>query len=69
MAKIILTNGVVNVKEDFDTVTEKIMFSTSGTYVMFTEFDALRIKTDMAMGIKNDYRVLVNTNQIQCIKP
>ena len=68
MAKVILTNGVINVEESYDQIIERIILLASN-WIELTE-DNNDIKyTHKAMGIEGDYRVIININHIQCIKP
>lgn len=66
MAKIILTNGVLNVEETYEEVLVKPKI---GNWLEFIE-DNKEIKhINKSMGVNADYRVYVNINHIQCIKP
>jgi hypothetical protein len=66
MAKIILTNGVLNVEESYDQIIE---IARNWDWIELTE-DNKEIKhINKSMGIEADYRVSINIKNIQCIKP
>lgn len=65
MAKIILTNGVINVEEQYETILKT---ERKGDWIELTE-DNREVKyIDKMINVKKDYKVLVNINHIQCIK-
>jgi uncharacterized membrane-anchored protein len=66
MAKIILTNGVLNVEESYDKILKK---ERNGDWIELIEDNQEMKHRYKAMGIEADYRVSININQIQCIKP
>lgn len=66
MAKIILTNGVVNVDETYDDIKTK---ERKGDWIELSEICIELKHLEKATGIKSDFRILVNINHIQCIKP
>ncbi len=68
MAKIIMTNGVINVEESYDLVRDKIMLGHSGRFVTFTEVDLAKATMEKALGTKSDNRIMINTGLIQCVK-
>lgn len=66
MAKIILTNGVLNVEETYEEVLKK---DRIGDWLELIE-DNREVKyINTSTGINGDYRVYVNINHIQCVKP
>jgi len=67
MAKIILANGVINVEEDYNTVVSVLNYC--GDLIELTEIDTTKRHFDKATGVDSDYRILVNTKLIQCVKP
>jgi hypothetical protein len=66
MAKIILHDGVINVKESYQEIKELIF--TNDWLQLTTENQELKMM-EMATGNKQDYRVLIQIKHIQCIKP
>jgi uncharacterized membrane-anchored protein len=66
MAKIILTNGVLNVEESYDQILKK---ERKGDWIELIEDNQEMKHRYKAMGIEADYRVSININHIQCIKP
>jgi uncharacterized membrane-anchored protein len=66
MAKIILTNGVLNVEESYDQILKK---ERNGDWIELIEDNQEMKHRYKAMGIEADYRVSININHIQCIKP
>jgi hypothetical protein len=66
MAKIILHDGVINVKESYQEIKELIF--TNDWLQLTTENQELKMM-EMATGNKQDYRVLIQIKYIQCIKP
>jgi hypothetical protein len=68
MAKIILTNGVINVEESYEVVLKAILYSKR-KWIELIEMDKAIRHFDDAIGIKGDYRIIVNTDLIQCVKP
>lgn len=72
MAKIILTDGVINVEETYDEIFKKVVtLSNSFSFPCFefTQHEPLHDVIDTATGTKTDKRVLINVKHIQCIKP
>lgn len=66
MTKIILVNGVINVYENYEIITQKINFS--GDFIELTEIDHSKDIIDEVLKSKGDRRILINVSQIQCIK-
>lgn len=67
MAKIILNDGVINVKESYEQIKELIY--NNHNWLQLT-LENLELKTmERATGIKQDYRVLIQIKHIQCVKP
>jgi len=67
MAKIVLTDGVVNVKENYEDVL--ILVSSGGNWMELTEHNRERENFDRSLGVTSDYRIVISINHIQCIKP
>jgi hypothetical protein len=67
MAKIILTDGVINVKESYQEIRELIL--PKNYWLELTNESPEKITMERATGIKQDYRVLIQVKNIQCIKP
>jgi len=67
MAKIILTNGVINVEENCERVMEMLYYHSS--WLELTEIDTTKRHFDKATGVEGDYRVFINSDLIQCVKP
>lgn len=65
MAKIILTDGVINVVESYDEILKK---ERIGDWFELTEDNPALKNRDKQMGIIGDYRVYININHIQCVK-
>ena len=66
MAKIILTNGVLNVEETY----EQVLKSTRNSDWLELIEDNKEVKhINKSIGVITDYRVYVNINHIQCVKP
>ena len=72
MTKIILTDGVINVKESYESVSSRIS-DIANDYafplIELTQHEPLNDVIDTATGTKTDKRVLINVKHIQCIKP
>lgn len=66
MAKIILTNGVLNVEETYEEVLLKPQI---GNWLEFIEDNKELKHINKSMGVVGDYRVYVNIDHIQCVKP
>jgi len=66
MAKIILTNGVINVEETYEQVIKK---ERSGDWVELTENNIELKQMQKYAGVDTDFRIRININHIQCIKP
>ena len=66
MAKIILTNGVINVEETYEEVLNQRQV---GDWLELIEDNRETKHIHKAHGIIGDYRVYVNINHIQCVKP
>lgn len=66
MAKIILTNGVINVEEHYEEIKKK---ERVGDWIELTENNIELKQIEKATGVKSDFRVFININHIQCIKP
>jgi hypothetical protein len=68
MAKIIMKDGVINVKESYTEIMERI--ENHGQNWLELTNESKELKTmERATGIKQDYRVLIQVKNIQCIKP
>jgi hypothetical protein len=65
MAKIVLTNGVLNVEESFDEILNK---ERKGDWIELVEYNQEVRNRNKSMGLEGDYRLLVNINHIQLIK-
>jgi hypothetical protein len=65
MAKIVLTNGVLNVEESFDEILNK---ERKGDWIELVEYNQEIRNRNKSMGLEGDYRLLVNINHIQLIK-
>jgi hypothetical protein len=65
MAKIVLTNGVLNVEESFDEILNK---ERKGDWIELIEYNQEIRNRNKSMGLEGDYRLLVNINHIQLIK-
>jgi hypothetical protein len=66
MAKIILSNGVINVEEHYNEIKTK---ERVGDWIELTENNIELKQVERVTGVKGDFRVFININQIQCIKP
>jgi hypothetical protein len=69
MAKIILTNGVINVTETYEELKERFKYSSLlDKYIELNE-DIQEFKNlDKFTNQKTDCKVLVSVEHIQCIK-
>lgn len=69
MAKIILNNGVINVDETYDDIKTK---ERKGDWIELTE-NVVELKHlqkyPRYKDLNLDCRILININNIQCIKP
>jgi uncharacterized membrane-anchored protein len=65
MAKIVLTNGVLNVEESYDEILNK---ERKGDWIELVEYNQEVRNRNKSMGLEGDYRLLVNINHIQLIK-
>jgi hypothetical protein len=65
MAKIVLTNGVLNVEESFYEILNK---ERKGDWIELVEYNQEVRNRNKSMGLEGDYRLLVNINHIQLIK-
>ena len=65
MAKIVLTNGVLNVEESYDEILNK---ERKGDWIELVEYNQEIRNRNKSMGLEGDYRLLVNINHIQLIK-
>jgi hypothetical protein len=66
MAKIILSNGVINVEEHYNEIKTK---ERVGDWIELTENNIELKQVERATGVKGDFRIFININHIQCIKP
>jgi hypothetical protein len=67
MAKIILMDGVINVAESYKEIRELIL---QQNYWLELTNESPELKTmERATGVKQDYRVLIQVKNIQCVKP
>jgi hypothetical protein len=67
MAKIILIDGVINVKETYRQIRGLILLEK--IWLELTN-ESPELKTmERGTGIKQDYRVLIQVKNIQCVKP
>jgi hypothetical protein len=67
MAKIILMDGVINVKESYRQIRELILLQN---FWLELTAENPELKTmERATGVKQDYRVLIQVQNIQCVKP
>ena len=67
MAKIILMDGVINVNESYQQIRELILLKNS--WLELTAENPESKTMERANGIKQDYRVLIQVKNIQCVKP
>ena len=67
MAKIILMDGVINVKESYQEIRDLIQ-QENHWLELITENQELKMM-ERAVGIQQDYRVLIQVKNIQCVKP
>jgi hypothetical protein len=67
MAKIILMDGVINVNESYQQIRELILLKNS--WLELTAENPELKTMERANGIKQDYRVLIQIKNIQCVKP
>jgi hypothetical protein len=65
MAKIVLTNGVLNVEESYDEILNK---ERKGDWIELVEYNQEVRHRNKSIGLEADYRLLVNINHIQLIK-
>ena len=66
MAKIILIDGVINVKESYDELKNYI--KVNSWLELTTENSELK-SIEKATGVEQDYRIYIKVQTIQCIKP
>ena len=66
MAKIILSNGVINVEEHYNEIKTK---ERVGDWIELTENNIELKQVERVTNVKGDFRVFININHIQCIKP
>jgi hypothetical protein len=67
MAKIILMDGVINVAESYQEIRELIL---QQKYWLELTGESAELKAiERVTGIKQDYRVLIQIKNIQCVKP
>lgn len=66
MAKIILFDGVINVKESYDEL--KTYVKVNSWLELTTENPELK-SIEKATGVEQDYRIYIKVKAIQCIKP
>lgn len=67
MAKIILIDGVINVKESYQEIRDLIQ-QENHWLELIAENQELKMM-ERAVGIQQDYRVLIQVKNIQCVKP
>ena len=67
MAKIILMDGVINVKESYQDIQELIIFHNK--WIQLTAENPELKTIQRATGIEQDYRVFIQVKNIQCVKP
>ena len=67
MAKIILMDGVINVKESYQEIRGFILLEK--IWLELTAENPELKTMEQATGIKQDYRVLIQVKNIQCVKP
>lgn len=67
MAKIILMDGVLNVKESYQQLRDLIEQQNSWVELI-AENQELKMM-EQATNIEQDYRVLIQVKNIQCVKP
>lgn len=67
MAKIILMDGVINVKESYQKI-KGLIYNNQNWLELTNESPELKTM-ERATGIKQDYCVLINVQNIQCVKP
>lgn len=66
MAKIILTNGVLNVEETYEQILNT---PRKGDWLELVEDNKELKYIDKALGKNYNYKVFININHIQIIKP
>lgn len=66
MAKIILNDGVINVKESYDEIKTYVKVNS---WINLTAENAELKSIEKATGIEQDYRIYIQVKNIQCIKP
>lgn len=66
MAKIILIDGVINVEESYQEIKE-LVFQNDWLQLTLENHEIKAM--DRAIGIKQDYRILIQIKNIQCVKP
>lgn len=67
MAKIILMDGVLNVQESYQQIRDLIEQQNSWVELI-AENTELKMM-ERATNIEQDYRVLIQVKNIQCVKP
>jgi hypothetical protein len=67
MAKIILMDGVINVKESYQHI-QGLIYNNQNWLDLTNESPELKTM-ERATGVKQDYRVLIQVQNIQCVKP
>jgi hypothetical protein len=65
MTKIILSNGVIHVKENYNEIIELICRSVG--FIELLEINSGKKIFDQSIEGNSDYRILVNINLIQCV--
>ena len=69
MAKIILTNGVINVVENYNELRNLVKYSNSvAGFIELTEYIQELENLGNFTNQKTDCKVLVSVEHIQCIK-
>jgi hypothetical protein len=65
MTKIILSNGVIHVKENYNEIIELICSSVG--FIELLEINSGKKIFEQSIEGNSDYRILVNINLIQCV--
>jgi hypothetical protein len=67
MAKIILIDGVINVKESYEEI--RLFIANKSEWLELVDINNELKTIEKVTGIAQDYRILINSKNIQAIKP
>jgi len=67
MAKIILIDGVINVKESYEEI--RLFIANKSEWLELVDINNELKTIEKVTGIAQDYRILINSRNIQAIKP